>query len=249
MRPFALALSAIAALALAAGPADAGPINAPGVTFDDCNEFVGLGLVPMATAAAQVPDGFVPVPAAPGLTIMLVRVVDCAGISVDGGPSKPGKLAHVGIALIGPDPTATVNNYQIWMATDHGALKGRLTAMGVDVEMDQLTFDITDAGKAGSLLAFDVSPARGPSYSGSGYGAQYPAEPVPFVANWWHQGRHGRVSMRTEYSGVIFGGTDLTVSTDAGSALAELAGTSEISFVVLNTFNAFAGGEMTVTVD
>lgn len=218
------------------------------VDFIGCTEYVGIGFVPAANARELVPTSYALAGDAEN-AIAVVRVVDCDGIAVDGKKPKAGKLAQIGIMIAGGDASADINNYTAWFATDLGQLKGKLTAAGVDADLDQLSFDFTPDGTGSGTIDIDVTPPHAPHFAADGTGIVPTSSPVPFVATWWFDGNHGTARMRTEFPAISFSGASVTVTTPAGSALADLAGSTSIDFGLLDSYNAFDEAHMVVTVD
>lgn len=250
MRPSVLIATLALATAAIALPAHAHRWHGSDVALDGCTEAVGLDLIPAANAAPLVPPEFSLVPAdeAGQLAIILVRVVECASISVDGAPGTPGKFMHVGLSVQPGDPTADVNNYQLWFATDHLKLKRALREAGVDAEYDDVQFDFTPNGDGTGAVDMSTTPRHAPAFEATGTAFLLDIPRTPFIASWWAEGRRGIIQMRAEYQDVLFGVSDAVLTTPADSALAALAGTDTLSFVVLNTYNDVPTGDMTIEI-
>lgn len=211
------------------------------VTFDDCTVFAGLARVDMARARALVPaeytlfdDG--------GSARIVVRVASCAEVTVDGKSSGPTIISHIGIGLVGPDATVTLNNYTLWYATDSARLHARLTRAGVNADMsNQLGLTFAD----GALSVSSASPHT-PSFTVEGSASLPAGPPAPTSASWWDNGSRGAIRSRTVLPDIRFGVSSTVLTTPAGSALADLIGGTTLTFPVLDSYNVFPGGVMEV---
>lgn len=221
-----------------------------GVDFTDCTEFAGIGFVPAANVAGLVPPGYTIAPAGDD-ALVVVRVVHCGGISVDGKRAQPGSLAQIGVTLVGPDATADIDNYTLWYATTSGGLHGKLVSAGVASVVDaNLAYAFTPDGSGSGALAIDVSPPpQAPSFTVDGVADAPVAAPVPFVARWWADGHRGTVTMTTDLPDIVFSSASTALDTPAGSALAAVIGGTSMTFPVLDSYNAFPYAHMDVTID
>ena len=218
------------------------------VDFTGCAEFVGIGTVPAANARPLVPAHYTLAGDASD-AIIVVRIASCAGAAVDGHDAVATRVSQIGISVTGQDTTADINNYQLWYVTDQGLLNGRFTAEGVDVDVDQhITFAFTANSGAGGggTLAIGTSPPKAPPYQGSGPAAAPTAAPVTFVASWWFDGKKGIVRSRTVFPAIRFGSATMTLTTPAGSALAQLIGGTSLTFPLLDSYNTFPAAPMEV---
>jgi hypothetical protein len=224
------------------------------VDFAGCREFAGIGKVPLASARPLVPARYALAPSFDGDTtaaVIVVRGSACSGTSVDGKKSAAADVSQIGISITGAgtDPTATINNYLLWYATDLGVLNGKLTAAGVDADVDQsLLFQFIGPATppTNGVLRLASSPPHGPPYTAQGPAVAPTAAPVPFIATWWQDGKKGSVEMRTVFPAIQFGSSTVTLTTPAGSALAALIGGTTLTFPFLDSFNAFPAAQMTV---
>lgn len=215
------------------------------VDFAGCSEFAGIGFVPRANAAPLVPAGYT-LAGTPENAVIVVRVASCAAISVDGKKASPGTVAQVGISLTGADPTADINNYTLWFTTDHSLLHAKLTAAGLDaIKENDLEYSLVTSGGTGTL---DVSSgtAQTPAYAVNGSVIVPTSSPTTFTASWWANGRHGVVRSRTVFPDIRFSGASMTLTTPAGSALANLIGGTSLVFPLLDSHNGFATAHLEV---
>lgn len=242
----ALALTTVTVAAL---PAQATWDGAE-VTLTGCTEVVGLDVIPADNARALVPEEFDLVLAdeAGELAVLIVRVVQCAGIAVNNHPPSPGKFMHIGINVANGDATAFINNYQLWFATNHRPLKRAMRRAGLQADFDNLTYDYTPNGDGTGAINIDVSPPNAPAFEATGTGFLLDIPRGPFIASWWAEGLLGLIQMRGDYQDVLFGVSDAVATTPASSDLAALAGRTTLGFAVLNTYNDVPAGQVTFSV-
>lgn len=219
------------------------------VSFEDCTEFAGIGFVPYSNASALVPASYSL--AGDGTNaIIVVRVVQCEAVSVDGKKPRATTLSQVGITVVGPDASADIDNYTLWYATDNSQLHAKLQAAGVDSVNDQhLSYSFVPDGLGGGALDIDVDPPQGASFVVSGTAIVPAAAPTPFVARWWKDGSHGTVSMLTDLPDIVFSSATTELATPLGGDLADLIGAETLLFPILDSYNAFATAYMEVRVD
>jgi hypothetical protein len=209
------------------------------VDFEDCNVFAGLAHVSGARARALVPPAY-------ALALdgdqarMVVRVVHCSNVVVDGRSQGSTVISHIGVGLVGPDTTVSLNNFTLWYATNSPLLHAKLTAAGVNA--DQSGF--LAVGVQGALTVSSQSPHT-PSFEVSG-SVMPPGAPVPTSASWWDDGVHGAVRSRTVLPVIQFGVAHTSLSTPPDSALAELIGGPTLTFDILDSYNVFPTGHMEV---
>jgi hypothetical protein len=222
------------------------------VDFAGCREFAGIGKVPAANARRLVPARYALAPSGDATqAVIVVRASECSGTSIDGKKPAAARVSQIGISIAGPgtDPTADINNYLLWYATDLGGLNGKLTAAGVDADVDQsLLFQFVAATTppTSGVLTVASSPPHGPAYTAEGPAVVPTAAPGPFVATWWQDGNKGSVEMRTVFPAIQFGGAAVTLTTAASSALGTLIGGTTLTFPLLDSFNAFPAAHMEV---
>lgn len=216
------------------------------VQFDQCGEFVGIGLVPMANARALVPPQYT-LAADPktGQAMIVVRVTSCQSVSVDGKNPKPAHTAQIGISVVIPGSTAQIDNYLLWFVTDLGVLHGKLQAAGLQNGNDQQLSVVFAPSGATGPLHIDVNSPRFPAFPVTGVITSPPGSPVPFVANWYADTRNGTLRMHTVFD-IGFGSADAGVTPEPGSALAELIGsdTDTLHFGVLDSYNEWKAATM-----
>jgi len=216
-----------------------------GVDFVGCSEIAGIGFVPRAKARALVPAKYTLAGDAQN-AVIVVRAVKCAAVGVDGHGADPTTLTQIGISVTGQDPTADINNYTLFYVTDQALLAAKLNAAGANAENGQhISYTFTPAG-AGGTLDFVARPSRAPDHDVHGPVVTPTAAPVPFTATWWSETNKGSLRMRTQIPNLAFGGAHMTLTTPAGSALADLIGGTSLTFALLDSYNTFASAHMQV---
>ena len=242
---------ALATFALGLAPAaHADPPADFDVTFRDCTEFVGIGFVPYANARALVPTSFDL--AGDGIdAIVVVRVADCDVLEFDSGPNQPGRLTQIGITVVPPAPGADIDNYTLWYGTDNRTLQRELEQSGVDaVLLEEIGFLFSDDGTGTGPLDIDIAAAGPfPDHAIDGTATAPTSAPTTFIARWHDDDPGGNVVMETTFPDIQFSSATTTLTTSAGSDLADLIGGTTLTFPILDSYNAFSEAPMAVTVD
>lgn len=220
------------------------------VNFGNCTEFAGLTYVPTDNVRELVPDDFELLHlTTEAEAVLVVRVADCQAVKVKGGKAKPGTVAQVGVSLVGPDPTASINNYTLWFATNNKELAHELSKLGVNADYSD-DIDYHFAPGSGGSGPFDIAVAAdsGSEYVVHGSASVPTAGAVPFVASWWYETCQGVVQMRTDLPQIQFGQAAMTV-TALGDDIVDVLGAAPLGFPALDSYNAFPAATMIVSVD
>ena len=211
------------------------------VTFSGCSEFAGIGFVPAANARPLVPAGYTLAGNASN-AVIVVRVARCSSSVVDGHALGETLTSQIGISVTGQDTTADINNYTLFYATNQALLHARYQAAGLKSDLsNDLSVQLT-----GGALRASSSSSKTPTFVVTGSGAVPTAAPVQFIASWWGNGNHGVVRSRTVFPAIRFGSSTVTLSTPAGSDLALLAGSTTLTFALLDSYNTFGGSQLEV---
>jgi hypothetical protein len=242
-------LAATLALALSLSAAHAGD---PGfkVAFSNCTEFAGEGFVPLPPAQKLVPPEYLITAASPGQAPIVVRITQCEAVQVDRAPAVPTIISQIGINIVSPDGTGTINNYMLIYVTNNRFLAEAFERIGVPASYDPtITSEYTrDTTGNGGVLYGAVPNAGIPAYFL--YGPE--TEPPPntqqlFIANWWH-GTSIRVRQQTTFPAISFGTSSVTLYTSAVSPLGQLIGGNAYDrFSVLALRGEYASAEMVVS--
>ena len=225
------------------------------VNFNNCTEWVGWGPARNAVALPLVPSGY-QAALVNGSATIVVRAANCAQVIVDGRNSGPGTVAHVGVNIVSPDGTGTINNYTLSYVTTDEQLAKQLDKAGLPVSVDKsLAYEFTPSANDPNqgTLYVDVTPdgeeAPRPYTQFGAVANPAPGSEFPFLANWWYAGKHGAIKMSTDIPLIGFGNASVRVYTRRSSVLGQLFGANEISgFTLLNVRGRFASGVMTVSV-
>lgn len=211
------------------------------VDFSGCAEFAGIGFVPAANARPLVPAHYTLAGTADS-AMMVIRVARCSSSIIDGKDAGATTTSQIGISVTGQDATAHINNYTLFYATDQPRLHARIEAAG-------LASDNTNGlsiALSGSALSVASSSQHGPTFSVTGNvpGPFFP--PDVFIASWWGDGNHGVFRARTVFPAIQFSLSTVTLTTPAGSALANLIGGTTYTFQVLDSYNTFTSSHLEV---
>ncbi len=222
------------------------------VSFSNCEEFLGEGPVALAPAQRLLPAGYI-ISATPlGQAPMVVLMTRCEAVKVDGTRAIPTTISQIGIKVVSPEGTGSLNNYTLIYVTNNPFLAEALDRVGVPASYDPtITYEYTPDGKgSGGVLYGAVPNANVPAYFF--YGPE--TEPSPntqqlFIANWWHgTGDLTRVRQQTTFPAISFGASNVTLYTSAFSALGQLiAGNAYGNFSTTALRGVYASAEMIVS--
>jgi len=212
------------------------------VSFTDCVESIGVGLVPTTNAQELVPSEFVLVGTGQPVTPLVVRTSRCS-ISVNGHNPKVGEIVQIGAVIVPPDFTGDINNYTMFYYTSDLRLALHLNLAGVSAQFVP-TIGYSK-GNDDSFLVL-VSLPGFPRFRVSGTVIPSPNPAGSFVANWWQKTHHGNVKMNTNVPVINIGGANLTLTTNANNPLGQLIGGNALDFPIIQQFNTFASAQMNV---
>lgn len=162
----------------------------------------------------------------------------------------PTIISQIGINIVSPDGTGTINNYMLIYVTNNPFLAQAFERVGVPASYDPtITYEYTrDSTGDGGVLYGAVPNADIPAYFL--YGPE--TEPPPntqqlFIANWWH-GTPIRVRQQTTFPAISFGTSNVTLYTSAVSPLGQqIGGNAYDNFSVLALRGEYASAEMVVS--
>jgi len=219
--------------------------------FSHCSEFAGEGLVNLAVAKKLVPAGYTITGAASGTAPIVVRMTQCAGVQVGGTPSRPTTISQIGINIVSPDGTGTINNYVIVYVSNNPFLVGALQLAGAPAQYDpSITYQYTLGSDGVSGTLYGAAPNPGvPAYFLYGPETEPPPNSAePFIANWWY-GSRSVVKEATTLPAISFGTSGVTFYTSNNSVLGALIGGNAYSaFTLLSLHGEYDTGTMVVTV-
>jgi hypothetical protein len=247
-----LGIAAIGFASISAHDAFGAPPTVPfGVEFKGCVESIGVALAPTENVVALTPPGFIPVGIGTPTSPIVVRTADCAGISVDGGKSKPGSVVQIGAVIVPPAFTGEdIDNYTFWYYTSDEKLAHRLRKAGVSAQHVETIDYVLGPGTSGvpNHLAVVVPRPGDPRFAVAGTVASSVAPSGAFRAAWWQKTAAGNVRMDTTVPVIAIGAADLTLATRPDNALGALIGATTLGFPILQQFNVFVGAHMDVFV-
>ena len=220
------------------------------VAFSNCYEFVGEGPVALDQAQRFVPQDYVITTTASAQAEIVVRMTRCEAVKVDGTRAIPTIISQIGINIVSPDGTGTINNYTLIHATNNPFLAEALDRIGVPASYDptiayEYAHNDTDNG---GVLYGAVPAANVSAYFLYGLETEPPPNaPQPFIANWWY-GTGDRVRQQTAFPAISFGASHVTLYTSAFSALGQLiGGNAYANFSILALRGVYPSSEMIVT--
>jgi len=247
MRLLTLAAGLFAAIGASALAEDRGFTT----KFSHCSEFAGEGAVDLAVAQKLVPASYTISGTASGTAPIVIRMTRCDGIQVEGTPWIATTISQIGINIVSPDGTGTINNYVIVYVSNNPFLVRALRRAGAPAQFDPaITYQYTlgSDGMSGTLYGAVPNPGV-PAYFL--YGPE--TEPPPnsaqlFIANWWF-GEQGVVKEATTLPAISFGTSGVTFYTSKSSILGSLIGGNAYSaFTTLSLHGEYDTGTMVVSV-
>lgn len=227
-----------------------GPPGDFGAEYVACDEFAGVGLVPLANVIDHVPEDYNIIEAIPGLAVIVAQSGSCDEIRVDGEWGKPGIFAQFGVAVVPPLAPGNGDFYQVFFATDHPQLAARLRRLGVSARHSpELSYEI-DAEPALTVvvpqppkLAFALNgPITLPDPQG-------PPNPTT-VFNYYAKTKHyGNVLQQNVVEGIRFGEGSAVILTAIGSDMEAIVGGPILMFPFFSSPEVFDQADVAVIVD
>lgn len=218
------------------------------VVFENCTEFAGLGPIASTQTQGLVPAGYSAAAFGPGVSGIVSRTASCERVSVDGGPAERAIVSQTGVNLVSPDGTGDISNYTLFYVTDSRRLAERLIRFGLPVRFDPtVAYEVNPTGAALELF-IQAHTRIGSVYFLHGSVADpVPGGEFPFLANWYHTSRLGRLRMSTQIPVFGAGQADVSLYTARGSELGEILAGNRTTFPLLSLRGKFAHAVMTVT--
>jgi hypothetical protein len=221
------------------------------VAFGNCEEFVGEGPVALAPAQRLVPEGYTIAATPSGQAPIVIHMIRCEAVKVDGAHAVPTTISQVGINIVSPDGTGSINSYTLVYVTNNPFLAEALYRIGVPASYDPtIVYEYThDSAGQGGMLYGAVPEARVPAYFLHGPETE-PSRNAQqlFVTNWWHgAGVFPRVRQQTTLPAVSFGAANVTLYTSRFSALGQLIDGNTYDNFSLAQRGVYASAEMVVS--
>jgi hypothetical protein len=221
------------------------------VAFSNCEEFVGEGPVALAPAQRLVPQGYAITVTPSGQAPIVVHMTQCQAVKVDGARAVPTTISQIGVNIVSPDGTGTINSYTLVYVTNNPFLAEALDRTGIPATYDPaIVYEYThDSAGLGGMLYGAVPDARVPAYFLHGPETEPPANAQRlFVANWWHSGGElPRVRQQTTFPAISFGAANVVLYTSRFSALGQLIGGNTYDSFSLAWRGVYASAEMIVS--
>jgi hypothetical protein len=219
--------------------------------FSHCSEFAGEGAVNLEVAQKLVPASYTINGAASGTAQIVVRMTRCDGIQVKGTPWEPTTISQIGINIVSPDGTGTINNYVIVYVSNNPFLVRALQRAGAPAQFDPaITYQYTLGSDGVSGTLYGAAPNPGvPAYFLYGPETEPPPNSAePFIANWWF-GARAVVKEATTLPAISFGTSGVTFYTSKNSVLGKLIGGNDYgAFTTLSLHGEYDTGTMIVSV-
>lgn len=225
-----------------------GPAGDFEAAYVGCDEFAGVGVVPIANVAHLVPDDYIVIEPIPGLAIVVAQAGSCDEISVDGDHGQPGIFAQFGVAVVPPLAPGNGDFYQLFFATDHPQLAAALRRLGVEARhAPQLSYELDD-----STLAIDVPKPHHLAFSLDG--PITPPDPLApgasAVFNYYAQTKHhGNVLQQNSVQGIRFGEGSGVVLTAIGNDMEDIIGGEFLMFPFFSSPEIFDQADLSVEAD
>ena len=162
----------------------------------------------------------------------------------------PTTLSHIGIGVVSPDGSGTINNYTLVYLTNNPLLAESFQHAGMPAIFDPtLAYEYSGSATTdGSLYVGASAPWIAPYFlSGT---EQAAAGPQLFIANWWYLGQEGVIKQQTTFPAIAFGAADVTFHTSQSSLVGKLiGGNSDANFPYFNARGVYSTAQMLVTVE
>ncbi len=214
-----------------------------------CDEYAGVGLVPLVNVEGLVPADYTIIEPIPGQAIVVAQSGSCDSIVVD-GHAAPGIFAQFGVGVVPPLAPGNGDFYQLAFATDNPLLAARLEHAGVEASFSpHLSYEIIDDEELAidvpnpNALAFELGgPITVPDPLG-------PPEPIS-VFNYYAQSTTGsNVLQQNTVEGIRFGeGAGVTL-TAIGGGMQAIVGGGMLMFPFFSSPEVFDRTDLVVETD
>jgi len=216
------------------------------VSFANCKEYVAFGPIALEKARAALPLGY-SASIINGNGGLVLRTSSCDNVSVDDEPQRPAIIAHYGINIESVDGSGDINNYSLVYVTDYPSLAVKFRRMGLPVLYSSEIAAEEPATIPGAVYISIFGTGLIP-YSINGIVNDPQGPEIPFVANWWYEGKFGAIKQSTNFSLISFGAANLVLQTTSASELGQLiGGNSDSNFPWYNVRGIFSNAIMDVT--
>ena len=227
----------------------------PDAEYIDCDEFAGVGIVPIANVGHLVPSDYTVVEPVPGFALVVAQAGTCDEILVNGRFGRPATFAQFGIGVVPPSTPGNGDFYQILFATDHLPLAAKIWSAGGNARFTPtMTYTLTPTTTPDEATLFvDVPrPFLLAWELGGVITLPDPADPPqPLTTfNYWAQGPFGFNNLQqNEVTGIRFGdGTGVTLTTN-GMGLENLVGGTTLAFPFFSNPESFDRADVSILRD
>lgn len=227
-----------------------GPPGSFEAQYLDCDEFAGVGLVPLAGIVDRIPDDYSVIEPIPGLAVVVAQSGSCEEIRVDGGEGQRGIFAQFGVAVVPPLTAGNGDFYQILFTTDHPRLAAKLRQLGINARhAPGLSYTIDSGAELSievpkpSKLAFELD---GPIVLPD---PMAPANPTSVFNYYVQTERFGNVLQRNVVEGIRFGEGSAVLLTAKGSDMEALIGGELLMFPFFSNPEVFDHADVEVIID
>ncbi len=217
--------------------------------YVSCDEFAGVGTVPLANVIDLVPSDYTVIEPIPGQALVVAQSGSCDAI-VAGGLSQPGIFAQFGVGVVPPLDPGDGDFYQLLFTTDHPKLAARMHVAGVDARFSpQLAYTIDNVPQ----LSIDVPKPTSLAFElGGPITLPDPALPPnpTTVFNYYAQSpQNGNVQQQNIVDGIRFGeGAGVTL-TAIGGGMMDIIGGNILMFPFFSNPETFDLATVVVTPD
>jgi hypothetical protein len=227
-----------------------GPAGDFEAEYVSCDEFAGVGIVPLDNVIDRVPDDYVVIEAIPGFAVVVAQSASCDVITVDGSHARPGIFAQFGVAVVPPLAPGAGDFYQLMFATDHPRLASKLERLGVQAQhVSQLSFE----HEPGPTLAIDVPKPHDLAFALNGPITRpdplAPPNPTTVFNYYAQTKRHGNVLQQNVVEGIRYGEGNGVTLTAIGSEMQDIVGGNILMFPFFSSPEIFDQADVLVETD
>ncbi len=227
-----------------------GPPGNFGAEYIACDEYAGVGLVPLANVITRVPDDYIVLEPVPGFALVVAQSGSCEEIRVDGAWGQPGIFAQFGVGIVPPLAPGNGDFYQLLFTTNHPKLAAKLKKLGVKARnTPQLTYEIN--GEPALTIDVPKPPKLAFTLSGPITLPDPLTPPNPLtVFNYYVQTKsYGNVLQQNVVEGIRFGEGSGVTLTAIGSDMQAIVGEDILMFPFFSKPESFDHAEVSVIAD
>ncbi len=193
--------------------------------YIDCDEYAGVGVVPLANVINRVPADYTVIEPIAGFALVVAQAGSCEEIRVNGSHPRPGIFAQFGVGVVPPNTAGNGDFYQLMFSTNHRKLARKMRRLGVRARFSsKLSYSI-----ANSTLNINVDKPRAFAFQLSDPivlpDPTAPPNPTS-IFNYYAQGKHrfGNILQENVVEGIRFGEGDAVTLTAVGNKMLAITG-------------------------